>query len=182
MRDRCRRETDDREARVTTEEKRRVVWLRLIVPTLVGAIIGAFVTVAIDQGWFGLGQRDHTPDVRIDTAASRLNAPGYDNPSDEYVCLVNSEDEPVDLTGWQLREGNGDSVNKLPNFALPPGAGVRVHPGRGMNSTRDLYGDHGGPVWTNSGDSITLFDSDERVVARASYGATEEDDLVAACR
>lgn len=98
------------------------------------------------------------------------------------MCLVNSEDEAVDLTGWQLREGNGNVVNTLPNFALAPGAGVGVHPGRGRDSTRDLFGDNGAPVWTNSGDSVTLVDSDERVIAKASYGNTEENDSIASCK
>jgi hypothetical protein len=157
-------------------------WLKVIVPALVGASIGAFVTIAIDQCWLGLGPCDRTPDVRIDTASSRFNAPGDDNPADEYVCLVNSEDDPVDLTGWQLREGNGHLANTLPSFALAPSAGVRVHPGRGSDSARDLFGDHGAPVWTNGGDSVILVDSDEQVIARASYGNSEESDPVANCK
>lgn len=167
-----------------TEAKRRrwAPWLERVALTLLGAAIAAFVSIAIDQCWFGLGHCDQTPDVRIDTVASRFNAPGYDNPAKEYVCLVNSEDKPVDLAGWQLREGNGDLVNTLPSSALAPGAAVRVHPGRGRDSVHDLYGDHAGPVWTNSGDSVTLVDSNEQVIAKASYGSIEDGESPVSCK
>jgi competence protein ComEC len=141
---------------------------------LLGAALSALVALAIAQHWLGIGEETDPPDVRIDLAASRLNAPGYDDPSAEYVCLVNSESEAVDLTAWQLREGNGDLVNTLPKFALAAGAGVRVHPGPGEDSPRDLFGDSGGPVWSNGGDSVTLVDADQAVVAEESYGEVEE--------
>jgi hypothetical protein len=55
-----------------------------------------------------------SPDVRIDIAASQVNTRGYDNASDEYICLVNKSGGDVDLLGWELRDAEG-SVSVLPD-------------------------------------------------------------------
>lgn len=156
-------------------------WVENGAMVFLGAALSAVVAVAIAQHWFGIGEEGSLPDVRVDTAASLFNAPGYDDPSAEYVCLVNSDAEAVDLTGWQIREGTGDLVNTLPSFALAPGDGVRVHPGPGRSSARDLFGDNRRPIWTNGGDLMTLVDSDQQVVAEESYGNATEG-RVSPCR
>jgi hypothetical protein len=112
------------------------------------------------------------PDVRIDIASSQFDVPGSDNPSREYVCLVNEEGGSVDLTGWELRDAEG-KVNVLPDFTLEADASVRVHPGQGTNSPTDLYGSEGRSVWNNEGDSVTLIDDGGKTIDQVSYGATE---------
>jgi len=140
------------------------------------AVAAILVTLAIAQCWLGLGSCPPSlPDIRIDAASSLFNAVGYDDPADEYVCLANASDERVDMTGWQLREGNGNLVNTLPSFALLPGARVRIHPGEGRDTRSDLYGTSGGPVWTNSGDSVTLVDAEGTEIAAISYGEQEKE-------
>lgn len=119
--------------------------------------------------------------VRIDTASSMFNAPGDDDPAEEYVCLVNQADEPVDLLGWVLRDGAGRDVNTLPDFTLAPEAHVRVHPGKGRNSTTDLFGTGGSPVWTNGGDSVTLLDADGQEIDSQSYGPRDDNEAAGRC-
>ncbi len=135
---------------------------------------GALIPLAIDQCWLGLGSCQDRPDVRIDATSSLFNSPGYDDPADEYVCLLNAESSAVQLGGWQLREGNGDVVNTLPSFSLAPGASVRIHPGEGRNTAHDLFGESGSPVWNNGGDSVTLVDAAGEEIASVPYGEQEE--------
>jgi competence protein ComEC len=104
-----------------------------------------------------------------------FNAPGDEGPAEEYVCLVNQTDEPVDLLGWLLRDGAGQDVNTLPDFTLAPEARVRVHPGKGRNSATDLFGISGSPVWNNEGDSVTLLDADGEEIDSQSYGPRDDD-------
>lgn len=111
--------------------------------------------------------------MRIDLASSVFDAPGYDDPAREYVCLVNTSGGSVDLTGWELRDAQG-VVNVLPAFTLPAGAGVRVHPGVGHDTKTDLFGTHESPAWTNSGDAVTLVNADGEQVDSRFYGAQQE--------
>ncbi|HMI82147.1 MAG TPA: lamin tail domain-containing protein, partial [Solirubrobacterales bacterium] len=123
---------------------------------------------------------DHPPAVAISLADSRLNPAEYDDPSDEYVCLVSDDEEPVSLAGWELH-GAERRVNVLPRFTLEPGAAVRVHPGRGTDSARDLYGEEGSPEWRNEGGQITLLDGEGQEVDAVGYGERGQDDGSGEC-
>lgn len=126
-------------------------------------------------------ESDGPPDVRIDVAASLLN-PFNDTAAAEYICLVSEEDSAVSLTGWKLTDAEG-VVSVLPQFSLAPHAKVRVHPGGGnerADTTHDLYGE-AGMSWNNDGDTVTLLDSDGRVVDSASYGNREDGEARGTC-
>ncbi len=142
---------------------------------LAGLVLAVLVPVGISECWLGIGSCPAPkPEVRIDLPSSVLNAPAYDNPSDEYICLVNAGEMAVNVTGWELREGSGDVVNTIPSLSLAPGAEVRVHPGRGHDSGHDVFGTSGSPVWTNSGDSVTLVDASGEEIDSAAYGEEGE--------
>jgi len=149
--------------------------------TVVGIVVGAFVAIAIDRCWLGLGSCENEPDVRIETASSLFDSDGFDDPADEYVCLLNADDAVVQLAGWKLLEADGSVVNVLPAHSLAPGAAVRVHPGEGRNSRSDLFGRQGSPVGTNSGDAVTLVDVDGETIASESYGEQGEGAPNSAC-
>lgn len=59
-----------------------------------------------------------TPDVRISLADSSLNPAGYENSSDEYVCLVNHEDDPVSLNDGDGSGECGSGVTRPTELAL----------------------------------------------------------------
>jgi hypothetical protein len=161
---------------------RKRLWNTAAAVGIAGLVL-AGLQFSSDQCWLGLGScPTETPDIRIDTASSVFNARGDDDPSEEYVCLVNASDQEVDLASWQLREGSGDVVNTFPSYFLAPGAKVRVHPGEGRDSRRDLFGTSGSPVWTNSGDSVTLVDADGNQIASVSYGEQEEGETAGTCK
>lgn len=120
------------------------------------------------------------PDVRISLADSRLNPAGDEQPSDEFVCLVNYEDQAVSLAGWEL-DAAERRINVLPDFTLASGAAVRVHPGEGSNSGNDLYGEKGSPQWRNDGGQIRLLDSEGQEVDSVGYGERQSGDGSGGC-
>lgn len=120
------------------------------------------------------------PDVRVDIASSLVNSRGYDNASDEYVCLVNKSDSDVDLLGWELRDAEG-GVNVLPDVTLAPGQHLKVHPGGGRNTGTDLYGEGHAAAWNNGGDIVTLMDDSGNVIDLQPYGSRSSETVAATC-
>jgi|GEM_PF-1826915 len=120
------------------------------------------------------------PDVRVDIAASQVNAKGYDSAVNEYVCLVNMSGDEVDLLGWELRDAEG-SVNVLPDITLAPEQHLRVHPGGGENSGSDVYGEGEQAVWNNQGDTVTLLDESGNVIDSQTYGSRSSEETAANC-
>lgn len=118
--------------------------------------------------------------MRIDVAASQVNTRGYDNASDEYVCLVNKSGGDVDLLGWELRDAEGN-VNVLPDVTLASGQQIRIHPGAGRNTDTDLYGEGHAAVWNNEGDTITLLDQSGNVIDSQTYGSRPSETVAATC-
>ncbi len=109
--------------------------------------------------------------VEVDPACSRFDAPGNDNENkvEEYVCLVNTGDKAVDMTGWSLKDERGRTYN-FPAFRLAPGKRVKVHTGCGTDTETDLYWCvKGRAVWDNKGDTVYLYDAEGRVVSVYSY-------------
>ncbi|HET8813506.1 MAG TPA: lamin tail domain-containing protein [Solirubrobacterales bacterium] len=129
---------------------------------------------------FHLWPFGEAPDVRIDIAASQVNSEGYDNASDEYICLVNMSGDDVDLLGWELRDAEG-SVNILPDLTLAPAQHLRVHPGGGKNSKSDVYGEGQGVAWNNQGDTATLLDDSGNVIDSQTYGSRSSETVAASC-
>jgi Lamin Tail Domain/Glucodextranase, domain B len=161
-----------REQRVRPE---RVPWSRGDWIGLVGLLLSVAVAVA---GFVHCPME--LPEVRISLADSRLNPAEYDDASDEYVCLVNYDDQPVSMAGWEIHAAER-RINVLPDFTLQPGAAVRVHPGSGTNSTRDLYGEKGSPEWRNEGGQISLLDSEGQEVDAVGYGERNDGDGSGEC-
>jgi Lamin Tail Domain len=151
-------------------------WFRNL-PQVVQLVAGAvtillgYLTIAGIFGWYPFPS---PPDVQIDTASSRFNPSGDDDPAAEYVCLVNQESDAVDLTGWVLRDTEGD-VNVLPRFTLAAEATVRVHPGNGRDTRHDLFGENTG-YWNNGTDSVTLLTDDGETIDSSSYSSREQAD------
>ena len=130
---------------------------------------------------FHLWPFSEPPDVRIDIASSQVNSRGYDNASNEYICLVNKSEGDVGLLGWELRDAEG-SVNVLPDVTLAAEQHLRVHPGEGRNSGTDIYGEGHAAAWNNEGDTVTLLDSSGNVIDSQTYGSRSSETTAASCR
>jgi hypothetical protein len=91
------------------------------------------------------------PKVTIDRACSKLG-----DPSDEYVCVTNTDTTAADMSSWVLRNVLGRSFNFPPGFSLAPGQTVKVHTGAGTDSPTDLHWAYRvNPAWETS-DKLTL--------------------------
>lgn len=115
--------------------------------------------------------------VNIDPGCSQFDAPGNDNDNkaEEYVCLVSTAGEALELEGWRLMdqkgfEGREETRYRFPEFTLVPQAMVRVHTGCGEATTSDLYWcKKGFAIWNNDGDTAYLFDAAGNLVAQYAY-------------
>lgn len=85
---------------------------------------------------------------------------------DEWVMIVNSGDEAVDLTGWSIRdESTQNRFSFPPGLVLDPGDQVRVTSGHG-----DLGFGFGTPIWNNDGDTVYVVDDQGRFVTYREVG------------
>ena len=83
------------------------------------------------------------------------------------IVVVRFEGEgQLNLSGWQLKDENGNTFSFL-QITLYPNGAVQVHTVTGTDTVIDLYWGIGEAVW-NSGENARLFDSqgDLRAVYR----------------
>jgi hypothetical protein len=84
---------------------------------------------------------------------------------EEWVVLKNAGNVSVNLTDWKIKNRNYKNTFTIPEFVLAPGAAVKIHTGRGMNTESDIYMGYTEEFWNNEIDTITLFDRDWNIVA-----------------
>lgn len=97
-----------------------------------------------------------------------FDAPGADeeNPNGEYAVIGN-DGEPVDLTGWVLRDESSTHRFRFPGgFVLGRGEVVLIRSGCGEEIPGELHWCADGAVWSNGGDMALLLDRYGNVVAR----------------
>ncbi len=86
------------------------------------------------------------------------DAPGGD-PGNEWIEIVNTAGEAIDMTGYDLRCGEAGFYT-FPVFTLQPGTRVTVHIDlEGTDSETDLYTGFTSQNMSNSHDSAVLFNS-----------------------
>ncbi len=83
----------------------------------------------------------------------------------ETVVIQNSGASPAVLTGWLLKDSQGNTYT-FPQLSLNPGGTVQVHTAPGEDTPVDLYWNRTSPAWA-PGDLATLYDN--RGATRAFY-------------
>lgn len=88
------------------------------------------------------------------------NSPGSDTGSNsslnaEYVTLKNTGTTSRNLAGWTVEDLAGH-VYTFGNFTLKPGWKVRIHTGKGTNTSTDRYWGQSWYIWNNTGDKAKL--------------------------
>jgi endonuclease YncB( thermonuclease family) len=98
------------------------------------------------------------------------NAAGDDreNVNGEYLRICNVTSEAMNVDGFRIAKANGKSWT-FPALVIPAGHTVKVHSGQGEhqgNAADQLAIFLGSPtpIWSNSGDSATVYDRFGRVV------------------
>jgi micrococcal nuclease len=104
-------------------------------------------------------------------AAVHYDAAGDDrfNPGDEYITLRNGGSAPVDLTGWQIRDG-GTVIFIFPDITIAPGAEFTVRTGSSPPGEQELFIGSPVPLLNNGAGTVTLHDRDGVEQSRFSWG------------
>jgi hypothetical protein len=79
----------------------------------------------------------------------------------ESVTIKNAGDEPLNLSGWQLKDSD-KNIFIFPNLTLNTNGAVQVHTKPGTDNVIDLYWSAGASVW-QSGEEAQLLDSGGKV-------------------
>jgi competence protein ComEC len=80
----------------------------------------------------------------------------HENLNDEYVVLENAGDDPLNLSGWTLRDEAGHEYTFPDGAALDPGDRVTVRTGSGTDADSDRYWGRSRAVWNNDGDTVIV--------------------------
>jgi len=90
---------------------------------------------------------------------------GAGTAASEIVVVQNDSTGPLVLTGWTLKDGQGNTY-VFPQLTLYPGGTLQVHTAAGQDTAVDLYWGRSSPVWS-PGELAALYDAGG--VARAFY-------------
>lgn len=97
--------------------------------------------------------------------AEIISIAGAGTAPSEIVTIINDGSGSLILTGWYLRDAQGQTYT-FPQVTLHPGAPLKVHTTAGQDTAGDLFWGRSSPVWT-SGELAALYDAQN--VARAFY-------------
>ncbi|MFG2054259.1 glycerophosphodiester phosphodiesterase family protein [Micromonospora sp. NPDC048930] len=99
------------------------------------------------------------------------HSPGDEaRPAGEHVVLRNISDEPVDVSGWYLRNQASDRIVVGDGYVIPPGGRLRVHTGPGNDDAATYHNGRTTTVWNSTnGDSAGLHRADGTVVDLYAY-------------
>jgi len=103
----------------------------------------------------------------VEGACSNFKGGSARDPSGEWVCFKNYEEQNADMTNWRVQDASAHTY-VFPPFSLDPIASVRLHSGAGADTATDLYWG-GGAVWNNNHDTVYLYDQFGRLVSRYRY-------------
>jgi hypothetical protein len=88
--------------------------------------------------------------------------------NDEFICLENTGNRSVDLTGWTIRDQDGN-VYTFESYSLPSKAIVTIHTGRGSDRRLHTYWDQTDYVWDNPGETARLRRANGNLVDACRY-------------
>ncbi|MEU1839528.1 glycerophosphodiester phosphodiesterase family protein [Micromonospora chersina] len=94
----------------------------------------------------------------------RYHSPG------EHVVLRNVSDQPVDVSGWYLRNQASDRIVVGDGHVIPPGGLLRVHTGPGADDATTHHDGRATAFWNSThGDSAGLHRADGAIVDLYAY-------------
>jgi hypothetical protein len=109
--------------------------------------------------------------IQYDPSGSDVPATNHQLNS-EYVTIKNTGTTIRTLTSWTVRD-LANHVYTIPSFKLGAGKSVRLHTGKGTNSSTDLYWGKAWYVWNNTGDKAIVCDSSGALKDTCSWGDSD---------
>ncbi|MDE9364369.1 lamin tail domain-containing protein [Luteipulveratus sp. YIM 133132] len=74
----------------------------------------------------------------------------------EYITVKNTSTRSVKVGGYRIRDKANHTFVFPSGYTIRAGSSVRVHTGRGTNTSTDVYWKQGYYVWNNTGDTAYL--------------------------
>ncbi|HEY8454158.1 MAG TPA: glycerophosphodiester phosphodiesterase family protein [Actinopolymorphaceae bacterium] len=87
-----------------------------------------------------------------------------DVPGGEHVIIRNTSREPVDVSGWYLRDDPGYRLEIGEGYVIPPGETLEVYVGHGVDTSTSYHNGLDRTVFSKDGDSVALHRSDGSIV------------------
>lgn len=127
----------------------------------------AFTIAVVDPNLNVLGRSDQVRFVQ----PIRYDPLGHDllHLNDEVVTLENPAEEPVDMSGWRLRNARWVQYRFPEGFVLGAEETVTIHSGCGEDTAHDLYWCSATPIWDDKQDEAVLMLPTGRRVSSYSY-------------
>jgi len=92
-----------------------------------------------------------------------------DDVEDEYVTFRNAGDDTLNLSGWVVKNEDGQRFVFPDGFTLDSGQNVTVHSGSGLDTETEVYWGATSVVWGDDGDTITVRTAEGREVLREPH-------------
>lgn len=97
-----------------------------------------------------------------------------ENPNLEYLRIANISGKKLNLKGYKITNRKGDSFI-FPEVEVESGNTVILRSGKGANETGagtqiEVYWMSDGTVWSNKGDTATIYDPDGNIIDMVEYG------------
>lgn len=131
---------------------------------------------ATDRGaglWGAAACGGAAPRTALSIVAIESDAPGDDsqNLNGEWAVIANDGSDPVDLTGWILKDESSSHRFSFPaRFQLGASSRVTVFSGCGTDTAAELFWcKSGSAVWNNGGDTGFLLDPSGNIVTALGY-------------
>ncbi|GAA0594884.1 lamin tail domain-containing protein [Streptomyces crystallinus] len=138
-----------------------VLALALAAGGITGAVAVPATATTVARSPITLGAIQYDSPGRDDRSQRSLNA--------EWVTVTNTGSGAVNLRGWTLTDRSRHTYT-FGGLRLAGHQSVRVHTGIGRDSGHDVHQNRRDYVWNNSGDTATLRDNHQHVVATRSWG------------
>lgn len=145
-------------------------WLGYLPYVLLNVAISALTTLGVLYWW----QQGHPP-AAVETAQptatvtlagqaeSTSDAPirienvfGVGDPAQEVVVVRYTGKDPLQLYGWELRQGK-QQVYRFPPVLLLANASLQIYTRQGTDGPLSLYVGSGSPLW-KQGEGVELYD------------------------
>ena len=114
------------------------------------------------------------PDVRegpleVREVQAETEGPIWENLDQEAVSFANEGDEPLDVSGWRVEEQAGFRYSFPDESVIQPGEEISLVTGIGTDTETVYHWGYRRPIWNRSGDTVSVFDTDDQLVLRRSY-------------
>jgi Lamin Tail Domain len=134
-----------------------------------------FLTVVVVvAGMLAVGPAEASSPIQF--GKIQYDSPGSDTRSNsslnaEYVVIKNVGATNRTLTGFTVRDAQ-NHVYRFGAFTLKAGKSLRLHTGKGTNTSTDGYWGSGSYIWNNSGDKAVLKTGGGTTLDSCSWAST----------